>query len=193
MESDLAIKIKDIIALQLAIDRNGGPSGCGHLFEQYHNKRAKIMADFGLPRNLVYENIFFVKSQPTDEDIQAIINRLKEAAADFLLSSPKSDMQLLKEAVESRLAPNLVFSELGITSHIYNYFVYNNILLVQKDSPKSVLNAFNSANDLDTLGLLGRLASTKENSEQKGEIINQLNKRNISYIDDFVAFNQQSD
>jgi len=115
--------IRGLAEIQLHIDSNGGPEENGELFEEYFRIRACILASFGLPDNDSFGKILFFKSLPTDKDIATIVNNLKQAATEYLLSPAKTETQILDEAIEQKLEPEKVLPEFGITSHLYTLFV----------------------------------------------------------------------
>ena len=178
-KSKLKNTIRSLAKIQLHIDSNGGPEENGELFEEYFYIRAKILASFGLPDSNKYGEILFVKTQPTDNDIENIINKLKQAASDYLLSPAKTDVQILEEAVELKLDPEQVLPEFGITSHLYTLFVYKEILLTKRDEPLAVLEALRLANDKKTLNLLGIVALAKNFGEEEKKMLEYLNTKGV--------------
>ena len=185
-KSKLKNTIRSLAKIQLHIDSNGGPEENGELFEEYFYIRAKILASFGLPDSNKYGEILFVKTQPTDNDIENIINKLKQAASDYLLSPAKTDVQILEEAVELKLDPEQVLPEFGITSHLYTLFVYKEILLTKRDEPLAVLEALRLANDKKTLNLLGIVALAKNFGEEEKKMLEYLNTKGVKYLDLYI-------
>lgn len=179
--------IRGLAKIQLHIDSNGGPEENGELFEEYFHIRAKILASFGLPDSDNFGKILFVKTLPTDKDIENIINNLKQAATDYLLSPAKTEAQILEEAIELKLDPEQVLPEFGITSHLYTLFVYKEILLAKRDHPLAVLEALRLADDPKTLNLLGVLALTKNFGEEEKKMLEYLNAKGIKYLDLYLS------
>lgn len=178
--------IIDLAKIQLQIDNNGGPEENGELFEEYFRLRAKILARFGLPDSDTFGEILFVKSLPTEKEVDAIINNLKKAATEYLLSPAKTESQILEEAIQKKLEPEQVFAELGITTHLYTLFVYREILLAKRDHPLSVLEALRLADNPKTLNLLGVIALTKNFGEEEKKMLDYLNAKGIKYLDQFI-------
>lgn len=179
--------IRGLAEIQLHIDSNGGPEENGELFEEYFRIRACILASFGLPDNDSFGKILFFKSLPTDKDIATIVNNLKQAATEYLLSPAKTETQILDEAIEQKLEPEKVLPEFGITSHLYTLFVYKEILLAKKDHPLAVLEALRLADEPKTLNLLGIVALTKNFGEEEKKMLEYLNAKGIKYLDLYIS------
>jgi len=179
--------IRGLAKIQLHIDSNGGPEENGELFEEYFHIRATILVSFGLPESDNFGKILFVKTLPTDKDIENIINNLKQAASDYLLPPAKPEAKILEEAIELKLDPEQVLPEFGITAHKYTFFVYNEILLAKRDHPMAVLEALRLADDPKTLNLLGVVALTKNFGEEEKKMLEFLNAKGIKYLDLYLS------
>lgn len=179
--------IRGLAKIQLQIDNNGGPENNGELFEKYFNIRAGILSRFGLPDSEHFGKILFVKSLPTDKDVDSIIDNLKRAATEYLLSPAKTEAQILDEAIEKKLEPEQVLAEFGITAHLYTLFVYKEILLAKRDHPIAVLEALRLADEPKTLNLLGIVALTKNFGEEEKKMLEYLNAKGIKYLDHYIS------
>lgn len=185
-QDKLKNKIKDLTKIQLHIDNNGGPEENEELFEEYFHIRAKILERFGLPDSDTFGKILFVKSLPTDKEVGTIINNLKKAATEYLLSPIKTEAEILDEAIKKKLDPKQVLPEFGITLHLYTIFVYKEILITKRDQPLAVLEALRLADNQKTLSLLATVAMTKNFGEEEKKIFEYLNTKGIKYLDHFV-------
>jgi hypothetical protein len=110
-------------------------------------------------------------------------------ADDYLLSPVKTEKKLLEEAIDLQIEYIQVLPELGIITHIYTIFVYEEILLKKRDNPLSVLEALRLASESDSLDLLGKLKvlpNIKE--EERKEILDCLRSRGIKYLDQYLAY-----
>ncbi len=179
--------IRALANIQLHIDKNGGPEKNGELFEEYFRLRANILASFGLPDSDYFGDIFFVKTYPKEKDIEDIIYNLRQVATNYLLSPVKTDNQILEEAVEQKLPPELVFHELGLRGHIYTYFVYNKILLAKRDSPRAVLEALRLANEPKIMTLLGHVAMARYLGEEKKKMLEYLEAKGVKYLYQYMT------
>jgi hypothetical protein len=179
-------EIRDLAKIQLHTDSNVEPKENRVLIEEHSRIRAKVLAKFGLPNSDDFGKILFVKSLPTEKEVNTIINNLKKAATEYWLSPAKTEAQILEESIQNKLNPEQVFAELGITKHLYTIFVYNEILLNKLDHPLSVLKAMRLANDPKTLNLLGVVALTK-NLVVKKEMLEYLSNKGIKYLDNYIS------
>lgn len=186
-QDNLKNAIRSLAKIQLHIENNGGPEENGELFGEYFHLRAKILASFGLPDSDSFRKILFVKSLPTDKDIDSIINNLKKTATEYLLSPAKTEAQILEEAIKEKLEPEQVLPKFGITIHLYTIFVYKEILLAKKDHPLTILEALRLADNPMTLNLLGIVALTKNFGEEEKKMLEYLNAKGIKYLDHYIS------
>lgn len=186
IKPDYLIKaLKDLAKLQVILEEEGGPEQDGELFEQILYYQDTILKRFGLPLKVEYERLIFFNAMPTDEEISDRINQLHQAATTYLLSSAKSDLNILREAKKLQLDSFAVLPELKIKIHIYPMFVYDYILLENKDSVENVLNELRFANHPDILNVLGKL---KQNMFiDPNEVIKLLDKIGLRYVHEFMS------
>lgn len=157
------------------------------LFESYLNKRTTILEHFGLPDSTDYTNILeFGKHKLTQKEIKNAIDKLHKAAKKFLLGPVLTDEQILKDAQGQQKSPYKVLPELGITTHIYTIFVYNEFLLKNRDTIENILKTLRLTNQGDILNHLGNIANGDSAAPQ--EIIKELQKTGILYLDEFIEY-----
>lgn len=178
--------VRNLVLMGLQLEKYGGPEKNGDLFEEYLFLIEKILKGFGLPDSNKYEKILFFKSLPSDNDIKTVIKKLKTMASDYLLTPPKTEIQLLQEAIDLNLDIDNVLPELGISPHVYTHFVYNEILLKKLDNPESVLESLRRANKSKYLNVLGKLVFTKQYGEDEKKMLQYLNTKGIKYLDIFL-------
>ncbi len=179
--------LRGLTKIQLHLDSLDSPAEDGEGFEAYFQIRASILKNFGLPNSDDYAKIFFVKSIPTDIELDVIIKNLQQAASEYLLAPVKTEGQILQEAIELQSAPEQVLSELGISRHIYTDFVYKEILLAKQDHPLSVLEALRLADEPKTLNLLGIVALCKVFGEEEAQMLEYLKTKGIKYLDYYLS------
>jgi hypothetical protein len=152
--SDLIVLAARLMELRIL----GGPGNAGNLFEETLMLKEEILAKFGLPACSSYVNILEFEEYPTELELNQKINELHQLAAKFYLRKTKTDIQLLKEAKDLDLDPMDVLPELNISTHIYTRFVYEKVLLKNRDNLKNILRELNYVNEPEILDALGRLA-----------------------------------
>ena len=178
---------KDYLALtrmQLDIDKNGGPEKNGALFEEYLRLREKILKRFGLPEIEDFAKLFRVDAEPTQLEIKERVKELHRVATDYRLSTAKPEHQILKDAQENKENPFNVLPELGIETHSYTIFIYNYILLLQRDTIENILAELKKANKYKILNALGNLE--QGNVKEPEKLIQKLKQDGIKYLDEFI-------
>jgi len=177
--------IRGLAKLQIALDKKGGPSEDGQLFEEILSIQEGILNHFGLPTTFDNEKLlWFNGSLPTDLEVEERIKKIQKIAEEYLLSPAKSEIQILKEAQENKESAFSTLPELGFTTHTYTIFVYNNILLKSRDKIENIFKELKLANQPRILHIIGNLAVG--NLEKPLEVIEVLKHLGLKYIDDFV-------
>lgn len=178
--------------LQIALNKQGGPSENGQLFEQILTLQDGILRSFGLPTTPDNEKLVWFSELPTETELNERVEQLHKKAKKYLLSNPKTEIQTLIEAKEQNKDWADVLPELKISTHSYTIFVYNQIFLQGKDTVENVLYALKLANRSGLLGVIGNLENG--NIENAAEAINAIKAEGIKYIDEFLsATSKQSD
>jgi ribosomal protein L30/L7E len=171
--------------LQIALDKKGGPSEDGELFEEILTLQERILSSFGLPSttdNL--KLVWFNGSVPTPLELVERVKQLNQKAKEYLLSPVKPETQILRDAQENKASAFSTLPELGITTHSYTIFVYEKILLAKRDKIENILEELRRANQPRTLHILENLS--EGNVEKPDEVIEVLKHLGLKYIDDFV-------
>lgn len=177
--------LTDLAKLQIALDKKGGPSEDGELFEEILTLQDGILSSFGLPSttdNL--KLVWFNGSVPTPLELVERVKQLNKTAKEYLLRPAKPETQILKDAQENKASAFSTLPELGITTHSYTIFVYEKILLTKRDKIENVLEELRRANQPRMLHILGNLS--EGNMEKPDEVIEVLKHLGLKYIDDFV-------
>jgi hypothetical protein len=186
-------KLKNTLAalakLQIDLEKKGGPSEDGQMFEQIIATHAEILKGFGLPTSSNNKKLLWFGSLPTDIEVEEIIRKLCQAATDYLLSPAMSELKLLKNALETGEDAFNILPELKIETHVYPIFVYEKIFLKQKDTVENVLKELKLSNSDENLDLLGRFASGSE--ENPPDLEKQLIEKGIRYTQQFIISNSE--
>lgn len=182
-------QIKDALTelanLQVALYKSGGPLEDGQLFEEMLALQEGMLNSLGLPSTT--ENtglLWFNGGVPTELELAERVRKLKQTAQEYLLSPARSEIQILKDAQESKASAFSTLPELGISTHSYTIFVYENILLARRDKIENVLEELRRANQPRILHVLGSLA--EGTMEKPLEVIEALRQLGLRYIDDFA-------
>jgi hypothetical protein len=181
-------KIKELIDLQLYIDNNGGLENNFDNFEIYLEKRQGVLKHFGLPDNDYFNEVFYVKESFTDETLSNIIEKLKIEAEKFLLTETKPDAKIIDEAKRELLTREEVFMQIGVKAHIYTFYVFDNILLENKDTNENIAYALNLTKEEGMLNNLGIAAMCTNYGEEEYKLLENLRKRNIPYLQEYLDY-----
>ncbi len=79
--------LTELANLQIVLDKKGGPSEDGQLFEQILAKQDRILKAFGLPISPNNEKLLWFDNLPTNFEIENRIKQLHKTATDYLLSN----------------------------------------------------------------------------------------------------------
>ncbi len=179
-------EIKTIIDMGLQLDKNGGPEGNYKDFENYLDQVDELLTRFGLPNSSKYVNILSPVHFKEGYQLEAVLEKLEDTAGTYLLSNAKSEPQLLKDAIRFKIDAFDLLPELKISTNTYTLFVYEEILLKQKDEPMKVLQAMRFAQESNSLNELGILSQSEQFDYIEKAMIQELRDRGIQYLDEFV-------
>ncbi len=185
-KSSILQEIQTIINLGLQLDKNGGPESSCEDFENYLDQVDELLTRFGLPNSSKYVNILSPVHFKEGYQVEAVLAQLEDAAGTYLLSNAKSEPQLLKDAIRFKIDAFDLLPELKIITHTYTIFVYEEILLKQKDEPMKVLQAMRFAQESALLNELGILSQSEHFDYIEKAMIQELHARGIQYLDEFV-------
>lgn len=185
MDNNLHHVLREISNLQLALNKAGGPTKNGELFEEILQIQESVLSKFGLPTNHpACESYLYFETPPTDTEISNRIKLLHELAVDYLSSEPLSDIKILQIARQDYRNALNVLAELSLPTHSYTVFVYEDILLEDKDTIENVLHELRFVSKLGVLQTLGELEQGAIKNET--EIIKLLEINGLKYIQQFV-------
>ena len=181
----LKFEIAKLAKLQIKLQEKGGPTEDGDLFEEILEIESEILISFGLPEDSIYNNIIFFEVLPSELEILDIISNLHEAAKEYLLDDPLSDIQVLKNAQEHNHDVSTVLAELKIKNHLYTHFVFNEILIKRKDTLENILYELKLTKNPEILNELGYIGMIDdEDSNYRIQILKDVG---IKYVDLYIA------
>lgn len=185
MNNNLHHVLRELSNLQLALNKVGGPTKNGELFEEILQIQESVLSKFGLPTNHpACESYLYFETPPTDTEISNRIKLLHEIAVDYLSAEPLSDIKILQIAKQDYRSALNVLAELSLPTHSYTVFVYEDILLEDKDTVENVLHELKFVSKLGVLGTLGQLEQGAIKNED--ETIELLEINGLKYIRQFV-------
>ena len=184
-KESLKFEIAKLARLQIKLDEKGGPTEDGDLFEEILDIESEILTSFGLPEDSEYNNLIFFEVLPSELEILDTISKLHEAAKNYLLDDPLSDIQVLKNAQELNQSSSSVLSEIRITNHLYTHFVFEEILIKRRDTVENILYELKLANNPEILTQLGYVGTiVDKDSRYRIKILKEIG---IKYLDLYIA------
>jgi hypothetical protein len=168
----------------LLLEKLGGPENNSELFEEIFSIEDDILKSFGLPENSKFAQILKRNNIPSNQELEEMISILENIASEYLLAPTETSISVLTKAKDLKLDPFGVLPELKIITHIYSIFVYEEILLKERDTPENVLKELELFNTDDSILFVNKLI---ESFRIAGE--RNFEKQNISelkYINQFI-------
>lgn len=184
----LKTKLTRLAKLRLELDKQGGPSENGRLYELILQIEDDILNSLGLPLSAYYGALTCFPAIPTNVELEERIGVLHSAATDYLLSHAKPAPQVLREAQENESDVMYVLPELKIPMHVYTIFVYNDILLKGKENVENVLHELRLCNQPEVLNALGTLYVGTPGAEE--EQLEFLRPVGLKYLHAFINQNK---
>lgn len=177
--------LTELAKLHIALDKQGGPSENGQLFEVILTFQDGILKSFGLPSTTENVKLVWFSHFPTEYELEERVELLHKKAKEYLTANSKTELQSLTEAKEQNNDPFDVLPELKITPHSYTIFVYHQILLRNRDTVENVLHALKLANRSGLLSAIGNLEFG--NYKNTSEVIRTLKAEGVKYLDEFLS------
>lgn len=168
----------------LLLEKLGGPENNSELFEEIFSIEDDILKSFGLPENSKFAQILKRNNIPCNHELEEMISILENIASEYLLAPTETSISVLTKAKDLKLDAFSVLPELKIITHIYSIFVYEEVLLKEKDTPENVLKELELFNTDDSILFVNKLI---ESFRIAGE--QNFEKQNISelkYINQFI-------
>lgn len=179
--------LKELSKLQLFLNEQGGPENNGELFEVILEIQERFLENFSLPTNQpVYDSYLYFETPPTDNEIFDRLETLHKMAIEHISNEALTDIEKLQIAKEKNIDSLCVLAELSLPSHVYTIFVYEEILLKERDTIENVLHELNLVTKPGVLNALGKLEQGVLKDEN--EIIELLQIIGFKYIEQFVFF-----
>ncbi len=178
--------LNELALLQVELEEKGGPSDDAELYEHILHLQNKLLKSFGLPGSFDFTRIIQFENIPTAHEITIRINQLKDAATTYLLTDAKSELDILENAKANQLDPFNVLPELNIKTHIYAIFVYDKILLHEKDSLENVWHELQLTRDPEVLDFTGKLGLKEYDFESHIDYKKLLASKGLKYLQEFI-------
>jgi len=111
--------LEELAKMNVNLEKKGGPSKAGKLFERILEKEQELLEKLHLPNTPYYQDLIHFVSIPWDKEIHDLINLLYREIESQKNKEKKSDIELLIEAKKSNRDPMFILPQLGIQTHVY--------------------------------------------------------------------------
>ena len=179
---DLRKTIAELAKMNVDLEKKGGPSKAGKLFEHILEKEQELLEKLDLPNTPYYQGLLRFDSIPWEKEIDDLMNLLYHEIESQKTKEKKSDIELLIEAKKANRDPMFILPQLGIPTHVYTLFVYNNILMYAQDEPENILSELKLVNNPDLLEIIGEMGYSPDWLENAEKQIAFLEGKGLKYI-----------
>jgi len=179
---NLRKSIAELAKMDIDLEKKGGPSKAGKLFERILEKQQELLEKLDLPNTPYYQGLLHFDSIPWEKEIDDLINLLYREIESQKTKEKKSDIELLIEAKKSNRDPMFILPQLGIETHVYTLFVYNNILMYGQDEPENILSELKLVNNFDLLEITGKMGYSTDWLESAEKQIAFLEEKGLKYV-----------
>ena len=170
-------KIKELNELDMEAD---SPTGD---LSKYFLLREEILKEFGLPPSSEYTSLLeFSNTRLTDFEIEKVIRSLHNAAKEYLTKSTPTDHQLLVDGRNEKRSPFEILPKIGVETHVYTIFIYNEYLLKERYTIDSILETLKLTNGDGVLHQLGTIQQATD------EQISKLEELGLKYVREFAKY-----
>jgi hypothetical protein len=181
-EDELRESIKELAGMDVELNKKGGPSRAGKLYERILVKEKDLLTKLDLPNNKYYQRFLHFDSIPWDKEIDDRIKLLFQEIEKRKNMNKETDLEKLIYARKANRDPEIILPQLGIETHVYTIFVYKNILMHNQDEPENVLSELKLVNNSDLLDITGKMKFSSDWLENAEEQIASLEKKGLKYI-----------
>lgn len=182
--------LTELALLQIELEEKGGPSEDGELFGLIIAREKIFLRSFGLPDTLDFLKLISFENVPGENELENRLMALKEAATCYLLTDARSEINILEDARTKQLDPFNVLPELNIKVHIYTIFIYDKILLPEKDTAENVWHELQLTRDPEILDYTGKIGLKEYDFEEHIDYKKLLENKGLKYLDHFIHTQQ---
>jgi len=174
--------LEELAKMNVDLEKKGGPSKAGKLFERILGKEQDLLEKLGLPNTPYYQGLLHFDSIPWEKDINDLIKLLYRESESQKNKVKQSDLERLIDAKKTNRDPMFILPQLGIPTHVYTLFVYNNILMYGQNEPENILSELKLVNNPDLLEIIGEMGYSPDWLENAEKQIAFLEEKGLKYI-----------
>ncbi len=188
IKTDIKEIIHNYLDKYFLLQRKGGATRDGELYQEVSLLEKKLLRSFGLPRSNKYSNLIWkiLDSTPQEKVATTLYKQMSDQAEEYLSSYPKTFNQLLSSARLSKSDPFEVLPEILIGANSYTLFVYNEILLKNSDTEDNVMAEYFIIRKKDCLTQIYQL--TQIHNWEESELFSQLTSYGLKYLPAYMVW-----
>ncbi len=166
----------------------GGPTEDGEKYIEKVNIEKEILNYFGLPLTSKYIKLIwsiFDISENIDEVTSILLEELEKKSNEFKASKEKNMSSKLLEGVKNNKEAFDLFPDIEIDLNLYTLFIYNEILIQQKQDIELVIQEFEKIKGKESLMNIYQL-SQLANDYETSSYYKMLKNKQLFFLDDFI-------
>jgi hypothetical protein len=187
----MELLFSEYIKLRKELENNGGVnailenpgSELKGIYEKCLAIEDEILTKFGLPKSIRYREIIWELTSKSHSE--QVINKLTNAAEEWLISSPQLSIELLEKAKKADLRSYEVLPEIGIGDGYHTIFYYEEYFKKGIISAQELLDILQSIDEETTVKIwnLNYYNQNKTNMVEAKLIFNELSEKQIPYLE----------
>jgi len=182
----------EYIKLKNELDNKGGPKAVlespgtelEKIYERSLSIEDEILARFGLPKSIRYRKIIW--EMKSESDSIKIINELNRVATEVLLSSPRTNVELLEEAKIKNLKSFDILPEIGFDDTLHTIFYFEEYFkkgIITAQELIDILRSINKETSVQ-IGQFKYYTNLKPELDKAELLYNQLSEKKIPYLEE---------
>jgi hypothetical protein len=178
----------EYISAQKELEKKGGRAAIidntdlEPLYEKVLCIEDDILKKFGLPKLMKFRDI--ISNLTSEKDFVRVTLQLKNAAVQYLTSSPEKDIELLETAKIKDLKTYDILPEIGLEVTLHSMFYFEEYFKKGKIKAKELIDILKSIDENTSvkIGHLHYYATHGQITSEAENIFNELKAKRIPYL-----------
>jgi hypothetical protein len=186
--------IEHYYQLALQIQGRSAPGEASTLLARATDLEREILAQYGLPPSRRFVRILqgmHRYKKLNQQVLEKIVQRLETAAAEYLLSTPLPDEQILSRARAKHMGALDVLPEMGIPTHDYMVFVYDHFCNHRRVTAAQVIKEYRLVKEHHCLHDIFLLMEAIPVPNDPAYI--QLKSYGLQFLDAYLKFQRENE
>lgn len=182
----------EYIKLRKELEDGGGPeavvenpgSELEKIYDRCYDIEDEILTKFGLPKSLRFREIVWDLMSKSESG--GVINKLSQAAEDWLISSPRLSIELLEEAKRADLSTYEVLPEIGIHEVYHTRFYFDEYFKKGTITAQGLIDILKSIDEETAVKIekMQDYQTTGTNLPEANLIFDELFEKKIPYLEE---------